>query len=678
MDINIEENPYIPHVEHFTNSKEFKHLANTFSETGFYTQLQENTEEYINFWKEVKNTCIDGFTNSDGIRITGHHFFYLNFCRISGYDKSTGKKTEMFPNFIDLDYEYFHMIEYCEKNQKCLIALKGRRQGWSYKAAAICAWEFSFFPGSSSIIGTFLSSFGLETMRMTIENLNWLNENTEFRKQRNPDLKDNIIARYQYDAGGIKIWKGYKSSIRAISFKDNPTAAVGKSASKLILDEAGVFPNITDTYSFTEPLIKAGSLFSGVAVVFGSSSDMDTGSKYFYEMFTNPSKYNMLEFQDEENPKLRVGYFSSAAKGREGLCMNKLSKWFLKPMIDENGNSNHEAAIDDIIQLRENAKGGLDFKAHHGVITQFPLTWREGFLRDKSAVFSSIEMLEWLAKVETTPTLREDKKKIELYFDENGNIKSKLKPDLEDIINFPLGKDENKTGCIVTWVDPIENPSYGRYIAGCDPYDQDKADSTDSLGSFFVYDRLSNQFVAEFTGRPERADDFYEICRRLCIYYNAKCLYENQLKGLKGYFEMKNSLHYLCEQPQIIKDIVKNSKVSRGYGIHMNRGASGTTGIKDQCELYLRQWLYDERSNDDNVHLMNLHSIRSIPLLKELIAYDRETNTDRVIAMMLCILQSKEMHKLHIGESTPKTLLEMDYFFTKKYFTKNTNNKLRY
>ena len=678
MEYNKEINPYIPYVESFSNSSEFKYLANAFNETGFYTQLQEGTQAYIDFWKDVKDKCIYGFTNSKNIKVTGHHFFYLNFCRISGYDKSTGKKTEMFPNFVDLDFEYFHMIEYCEKNQKCLIALKGRRQGWSYKAAAICAWEFTFFPGSNSIIGTFLSSFGLETMRMSIENLNWLNENTEFRKQRNPDLKDNIIARYQYDAGGIKIWKGYKSSVRAISFKDNPTAAVGKSASKLILDEAGVFPNITDTYSFTEPLIKAGSIFSGVAIVFGSSSDMDTGSKYFYEMFTNPSKYNMLEFQDEENPKLRVGYFSSASKGREGLCMNKTSKWYRLPMIDEDGNSNEEAAIDDIMHLRELAKGGLDFKAHHGVITQFPLTWREGFLRDKSAVFSSIEMLEWLGKLETTPSLREDKKKIELYFDDDGNVKAKLKPDLEDIINFPLGKEENKRGCVVTWVDPIENSPYGRYIAGCDPYDQDKADSTDSLGSFFVYDRLANQVVAEFTGRPERADDFYEICRRLCIYYNAKCLYENQLKGLKGYFEMKNSLHYLCEQPQIIKDIVKDSRVSRGYGIHMNRGAGGATGIKDQCELYLRQWLYDERDSNDGQPTMNLHSIRSIPLLKELIAYDRETNTDRVIALMLCILQSKEMHKLHINSMRPQTLLEMDPFFSKSYFKKNIHNKIRH
>lgn len=679
-----ERNPYVPHIEHFVNSKEFSYLATIFNETGFYTHLQEGTQAYIDFWKDVKDKCINGFTNSSNIKVTGHHFFYLNFCRISKYDDVTGKKIEGFPNFIDLDFDYFHMIEYCEKNQKCLIALKGRRQGWSYKAAAICAWEFTFFPGSSSIIGTFLSSFGLETMRMTIENLNWLNENTEFRKQRNPDLKDNIIARYQYDAGGIKVWKGYKSSVRAISFKDNPTAAVGKSASKLILDEAGVFPNITDTYSFTEPLIKAGSNFSGVAVVFGSSSDMDTGSKYFYEMFTNPSKYNMLEFQDDENPKLKVGYFSSASRGREGLCMNKNSKWYRQPMVDENGNSNEEAAIDDILYLRETAKGGLDFKAHHGIITQFPLTWREGFLRDKSAIFSSIEMLEWLSKLETTASIRENKKKVDLYFDDNGIIKARLNPDLNEIINFPLGKDEKKNGCIVIWEDPVDSPPYGLYIIGIDPYDQDKADTSESLGSCIVYKRFItagqtyDTVVAEFTGRPERADDFYETCRKLCIYYNAKALYENQLKGLKAYFEMKNSLHYLFEQPQIIKDIVKDSKVSRGYGIHMNRGTGSATGIKDQCELYLRQWLYEERDNIDGNKILNLHTIKSIPLLKELIAYDRDTNTDRVIAFMLCILQSKEMHRIHVNSFRDKGYFETDSFFTKKFFTKNIFNRIKY
>jgi len=141
---------------------------------------------------------------------------------------------------------------------------------------------------------------------------------------------------------------------------------------------------------------------------------------------------------------------------------------------------------------------------------------------------------------------------------------------------------------------------------------------------------------------------------------------------------MKNSLHYLCEQPQIIKDIVKDSRVARGYGIHMNRGSGSATGIKDQCEIYLRDWLYQERTGADGEMLMNLHTIKSIPLLKELVAYDREANTDRVIAFMLCILQSKEMHKLHLLDTTPQTILETESFFQRKLFQKNKFNKTTY
>ena len=73
---------------------------------------------------------------------------------------------------------------------------------------------------------------------------------------------------------------------------------------------------------------------------------------------------------------------------------------------------------------------------------------------------------------------------------------------------------------------------------------------------------------------------------------------------------------------------------------------------------------------------MNLHTIKSIPLLKELIAYDREGNFDRVIAFMLCILQAQEMHKIHLEESTPRLLIDMDPFFSKQLFKKNITNRI--
>ena len=305
------DNQYIACVDLFEKTKEFSYLAEQYNKTGMYTSAIPGTMEYLDFWQEVRDVCLEGFTNSVDQTITGQHFFYLNFCPILGLNEKTGKKSKIFPRFIDLDYEFFHMVEYCRLNQKSLVAVKGRRQGWSYKAAAICTHEFYFYPDSKAVIGAFFSSFSQNTMNMVVDNSNFINTNTEFRKQRNPDLKDFIKARYQATVSGVKVWKGFNSEVRAISFKDNPTAAVGLSASWLILDEAGVFNNITDTYGYTEPLIKDGSTYTGVALIFGSSGDMDSGSKYFYEMFTNPEKYNMLDFEDPFNPNGRIGFFSS-------------------------------------------------------------------------------------------------------------------------------------------------------------------------------------------------------------------------------------------------------------------------------------------------------------------------------------------------------------------------------
>jgi len=43
--------------------------------------------------------------------------------------------------------------------------------------------------------------------------------------------------------------------------------------------------------------------------------------------------------------------------------------------------------------------------------------------------------------------------------------------------------------------------------------------------------------VAEYTGRPATAEDYYENVRKLLLYYNARLLYENQWKGLATYFK---------------------------------------------------------------------------------------------------------------------------------------------
>lgn len=678
-DVIPKPNPYVPHVEKFTNSHEFSYLAEVFNKTGFYTSALPGTYEYKTFWEDVKYKLLHGFTNSSGIHITGHHFFYLNFCRIELQNPETKKKFEGFPRFVDLDYDYFHMIQYCRINEKSFVCVKGRRQGYSFKAAAIVAHEFILYPKSRSIIGAFLSAYSQGTMDMVLANLNFLNANTEFRKQRSPDTPDYIMARYQIEVNKVKIWKGFHSVVQCFTFKDRPEAAVGKGCAWLVLDEAGIFPNITATYGFTEPLILDGSTYTGNALVFGSSGNMDSGSKYFHEMFIQPSKYNMLEFVEPDNEQKRIGYFSSAIKGRQGVCKNPNSKWFNQKMIDDDGNSNYEAAFDDLMFIREKAKIGNDPHALHGKITQYPLTWKEAFLRNKGAIFASPEMLEHLANVETSKKIQDSIEIGDLVFKENGTLEFQPNVNKNYITSFPLKSDEDNRGAIAIFERPEKENGqipYGLYVGGNDPYDQDKS-GVGSLGSFFIYKRFYKAgsthdiIVAEYTGRPDKSDEYYENCRKLCMYYNCKVLYENQLTGLKVYFEQKNALHYMWEQPQIIKDIVKDSKVRRGYGIHMNRGTNGSSGIKDTCEIYVKDWLYTERDDIDGKKILNLHTIKSIALLKELIAYDMEGNYDRVVAFMLCILQTKELHRIHVDNmKNSSTNFSQDNFLKKLWIRK--------
>ena len=185
-----------------------------------------------------------------------------------------------------------------------------------------------------------------------------------------------------------------------------------------------------------------------------------------------------------------------------------------------------------------------------------------------------------------------------------------------------------------------------QYCTGhnCDPYDHDQATTSDSLGSVFIYKRFqsfeSNYdiIVAEYTGRPDTVNEFYENVRKLLTYYNARLLYENEKPGLFAYFANKHSDHLLADQPEIIKNILKDSMVRRSKGIHM------TTGIKDFAELKVRDWLNEEYEPGKK----NLTKVLSEPLIEELISFNREGNFDRVIALMLIMIYKEELHNRHV------------------------------
>ena len=179
----------------------------------------------------------------------------------------------------------------------------------------------------------------------------------------------------------------------------------------------------------------------------------------------------------------------------------------------------------------------------------------------------------------------------------------------------------------------------------CDPYDHDQS-GTNSLGSVFVYKRFQNfenyydLIVAEYTGRPSTAEEFYENVRKLAIYYNARIMYENQNKGLFPYFVAKHCDYLLADQPDILNDIISNTKVNRKKGCHM------TKQIKQWGEGLIKDWLNEEKAPGHK----NLHDILSEPLLEELISYNDIGNFDRVCSLIQVMIYREQLYNVVVKE----------------------------
>lgn len=689
----------------FVNTNLFEEEARRFLRTGGYINAPRGTFAYKEYWEEQTRRCKEGYIVA-GVRITGEHYFYLNFSQIKATVVEGGiKRTRLtFPKFLDVDYHFFHEKEKARLNDQGLIVAKSRRKGFSFKNASLCAYNFVFLRDSTSIIGAYLDEYSQATMYMSLDVLNFINKNTAWSKRRNPDRKDHVKARFKETIEGKEVWAGYNSEVYTLTFKDNFSAAIGKKAELFLFEEAGKWPNLVQSYMVTAPVFRDGTEMIGMPIIFGTGGDMDGGSNDFAEMFYNPEKYWLRPYVnewDEGAENSTCGLFIDDMWYKPGKVhikredivdlepkFPKLVKFFIDneatehtfEMVDSNGNSNREASEFWLDNEREVMKTSDSRTTWEKYITQYPKTPQEAFLQVSGNIFPTIELQKQLAKIETSNRSTPLGQTGILYWNDqttDKNIKVRWQPDpnLKPVSKFPIKDNDDKEGCVVIWEHPYRDDSgktpYGLYIAGTDPYDQDSS-TTASLGSTFIYktfqnfDKTYNMIVAEYTGRPETAKEYYENIRKLLEYYNAQTLYENNLRGLKIYFEQKKCLHLLKQQPTILKDIVPNSKTQRGYGIHMS------DPIKVQGEIYLRDWLLEERGDSENGEIIrNLNTIYSIPLLQELISYNKRGNFDRVISFMLCMFHSQENYRVKVKEEGLNKIIPQNSFFNRKLFKKN-------
>ena len=639
------------------NSDKFRQPALRFLEVGSYCQYPEGTSEYFKYWDEQMDRCKYGYTADDGDFISGYNYFYLNFCpiqriiytTINNPDGSTKiKKTRdlQFPDFYDYDYYFFLAVEEAEGEGKHLCALKSRRKGYSYKNAAMACRNYYLFAGSKTYIYAsnkqYLTEDGILTKAW--DYMDFIDKNTAWGKKRSVNTQMRKRAGFfTKDEYGNEIELGFKSEIIGVTLKDNPDVVRGKAGKLIIFEEAGSFSELGAAWQIARPSVEQDGMAFGTMIAFGTGGDEDSHFETLKDMFYNPDGYNCIGFDniwDETPSDKKCGFFIP-----QYTNMDFRDDAGNRIYMDNDGNTLRRKSVEYILAERrkviENATNSVAVDRY---VAEHCITPQEACLEFGGNIFPKKELQEQLAKIRINKSLSNMKQVGDLVWEADGSLKWVIKKH-GDITHYPLKKDDDPTGSIVIWEHPMKDAPIGLYILGVDPYDHDQS-GTNSLGSTFVYKRFQDFenyydiIVAEYTGRPSTAEEYYENLRKLAVYYNGRIMYENERKGLFPYFTAKHCDYLLADQPDIISDIVGNTKVQRKKGCHMNKQ------IKQWGEGLIKDWLNEEQAPGKK----NLHNILSEPLLEELISYNDTGNFDRVMALMQVMIYREQLYNLKVKE----------------------------
>lgn len=645
------------------NSDKFRQAALFFKEHGQYTLAPRGTTDYIQYWERETDRCLNGYVAPDGDAITGYHYFYLNYSpimkleEVEYIDRNGDKRIRRerifdFPSFWDYDYYYYNAIEQAEDVGKHMAVLKSRQRGYSFKGASMLVRNYELIPGSKNFAvaseQAFLTGDGLLTKAWQI--MDFCDKHTAWAKKRLSDTRLERESGYIVtDEFGNKTKQGYQSLIRGITLKNDLERIRGTRGKLVLWEEGGKFPGLLTAWRIEQPSVETddGKAF-GLMVAYGTGGTEGGSFDGLKELFYKPDAYNVLGFPniwDDNASETKCGFFVPSWSNMESLDDEGHQRF-----MDKNGNSKKELAIQELINQRNKIKdGGASQTSIDRFISERPLKPQEAVLELGKNIFPRKLLMDQLTRIRTNKKLQSMKHIVDLSWGENGQVIATEKKS-GDITTYHLKKDDKPSGSVVIWEYPVKDPPFGLYIGGCDPYDHDES-FTNSLGSTFIFKRIQageawqDVIVAEYSGRPDRAEDYYENVRKLLLFYNARLLFENERKGIYPYFTNKHCDYLLADQPdKVITEIFKDSKVSRRKGCHM------TKQIRAYGEGLILEWLMEEYESG---HL-NIERVYSEPLIEELIENDGVKNVDRLIALCMVMLYREELFQIKVSAAKDK------------------------
>jgi len=496
---------------------------------------------------------------------------------------------------------------------------------------------------TSIVVGASQTTFSndhLEKVRIALENMRGgykvgnITYPAPFTKKYRGTWKsaDRIIAEYRKKIKGSKATVGSRSSIRHVSWNANPYAAQGGRNNIMVYEEIGMAPEALEVHAATKDTMILGGIKFGTMIYIGTGGAMSSGGTLAaYDMFYNPSNYDIVSFDDTYEHKGKVGYFVPTQYTHNSLR-------------DENGYIDMEKATAKVMYDRSTKTNSISYANE---VQNNPIVPSEIFLVQTGNIFPSTEIKARLGEVENYTELLE--KRVELYFDKQSiynGVTYKIDTDNSLIaINESPWQNEAKEGCIVIYELPqliegrVPNDAY---IIGHDPF-KDNTDGGASFASIFViktnkyFDTIGyNEVVAEYIGRPFYGSDVVnDYLLKLSLFYgNARIYFENNVGNVKDYFEKHRKLELLASKPSTVLTSVAN----RGQGNLTYGYTIGNREVKLRALGYVRNWLLE--SHDDGKY--NFSRIPSRILLQQMLQFNLEGNFDAVMGFAGCIIGLNE------------------------------------
>jgi hypothetical protein len=625
-----------------------KEEAFKFEKQDYYCSKPFMSKDYVDYWDFQKNKCRKGLIVKSGEEswfLTRDYYMWLNFLPI--FDK---EKTKF--GFAKLRDAQYHMALYellAELHYKHAAILKKRQIASSYFHAGKLINQLWFEEGVTLKIGAALKDYINDkgTWKFLDEYANFLNEHTAWYRPLNPKKVLMWQQKIEEKVNGRSRDKGLKGTIQGMSFEKDPTNSVGGPVKYFFHEEAGIAPKMDQTYEYIRPALKSGFVTTGLFIAAGSVGDLDQCGP-LKDMINHPKANDIYAVEtnliDEKE-----------TIGLSGLFIPE--QWSMPPYIDAFGNSLVEEALKALDEQFAEWKKDLTPEQYQLRISQHPRNIKEAFATRTVSKFPQHLLSHQAERIREKEYAYEF---VEIF--QNGQGKPEVKTTNKiPVYEFPVSKKAtDKTGAVVVWERPVENPEYGMYYASIDPVGEGRTTTSESLCSIYVYKRKievtkvngdevttyveRDKVVCAWCGRYDDINTTHERLRLIIEWYNAKTLVENNISQFINYMIGMNKQKYLVRKDEMVflKDLGSNSTVYQEYG-WKNTGRL----FKDHLLSYVIEYVkeaIDEETKEDGTVVKTTYGVERIPdpmLIVEMQAYEEGLNVDRLVSFAALVAYMK-------------------------------------